>query len=126
MSVLTSTSPGGNASEQPASPRRGNRTQASPLEKTIRYGLMLVAVAAVILPLLWQLSVSLRSAGESAVSFPANLIPENPTLDNYVTALTSIPLPQYFVNSAIISSMSVIINLVLATLTGYAALRGSW
>lgn len=122
MSVIINTTPH-NSSARPVSRCSRRRGAASPLEKVIRYGLMLIAVAAVVLPILWQLSVSLRSAGESAVGFPGNLVPENPTLDNYVTALTAIPLPQYFVNSAIISSMSVAINLVLATLTGYALAR---
>lgn len=127
MSALTATAtPGPDASEKPTRSARRSRTQASPLEMTIRYGLMLLAVGAVVMPLLWQLSVSLRSAGESAAGFPGTLIPENPTLENYVTALTSIPLPQYFVNSAIITSMSVVINLILATLTGYALARVSF
>ena len=114
------------ATDHAAPRRRRRRGVASPLERTIRYGLMIVAVAVVILPLLWQVSVSLKSPGESAAGFPGSLIPESPTLGNYVRALTSIPLPQYFLNSAIISSMSVVLNLVLATLTGYALARISF
>src|SRR5699024_8698499 len=104
-------------------PRRYPRGQARPVERTIRYVLMAIAIAAVALPLVWQVSSSLKSPGEGIGTFPANLIPEEPTLANYVRALSSIPLPRYFLNSAIISSMAVVSNLVLATLTGYALAR---
>lgn len=103
--------------------RRYPRGQARPTEKVIRYTLMALALAAVALPLIWQLSSSLKSPGEGIGTFPGNLIPEDPTLDNYVRAWSSIPLPRYFLNSAIISSMAVVTNLVLATLTGYALAR---
>jgi multiple sugar transport system permease protein len=92
-------------------------------EKLIRWALMLVAVATVLAPLLWQLSTALKGAGESAVGFPGTLIPRQPTLDNVVTAFTDVPLLRYLWNSAAISAMGVTTNVVLATLTGYALAR---
>lgn len=115
------------ATSEPAAPRRRReRGVPSRLERTIRWTLMILAVAAVVTPILWQLSSSLKSVGESVGEFPGSLVPQNPTLDNYVRAFTSIPLPQYFLNSGIISAMGVTTNLVLATLTGYALARVSF
>jgi len=110
-------------SERTAARPRRSREDPSALERGIRWTLMIIAVAVVIAPILWQLSSSLKSPGESVGEFPGSLVPENPTLGNYVKAFTSIPLPQYFANSAIISAMGVTTNLVLATLTGYALAR---
>ncbi|MGC0274836.1 carbohydrate ABC transporter permease [Pseudactinotalea sp. Z1739] len=84
---------------------------------------MILAVLAVISPIVWQISNSLKSMGETAVGFPGSLIPEEPTVANYITALTAIPLPQYFLNSVIISAMTLMLTVVLATLTGYALAR---
>ncbi|WP_433471469.1 carbohydrate ABC transporter permease [Saccharomonospora azurea] len=124
MSTTVTGADTGESGPAPTKPGRARpRGQASPGEKILRYSLMLIAVAVVILPLLWQVSVSLKSPGEGVAGFPGSLVPESPTLDNYVKAFTSIPLPQYFLNSAIISSMSVVLNLVLATLAGYALAR---
>ncbi|NED96639.1 carbohydrate ABC transporter permease [Phytoactinopolyspora alkaliphila] len=106
-------------------PLRGlkQRERISTKEKLIRWALMLVAVMIVLGPLLWQLSNALKGAGETTVGFPSTLIPRNPTLDNFVTAFTAIPLPTYLLNSALIAVMGVTANVVLATLTGYALAR---
>jgi len=103
--------------------RKARRGVPSRREWTLRWVLMIGVILIVVAPLLWQLSNSLKSAGESAVGFPGSLIPENPTLGNFVSALTSIPLPRYFLNSVIISAMTVAMTVVLATLTGYALAR---
>jgi putative chitobiose transport system permease protein len=108
--------------------RRGRLSSHRPdrmstTEKVIRWSLMLVAVAVVLGPLLWQVSTSLKGAGESAVGFPGSLVPQHATADNFVTAFTEIPLLRYLLNSLAISAMGVTTNLVLATLTGYALAR---
>lgn len=124
--ALPSVDVGADETRLPKTRQTRSRQSAPPREKILRYGLMFIAVSAVVLPILWQLSVSLKSAGEGVGGFPGSLIPENPTFDNYVKAITSIPLPRYFLNSAIISSIAVVLNLVLATLTGYALARISF
>ncbi|WP_104062378.1 carbohydrate ABC transporter permease [Arthrobacter sp. 4R501] len=114
----TGTSDSGHKVRPPAKRRR--RDQVAGKEKAIRWFFMVIAVAAVLGPLLWQLSTSLKGVTESTAGFPGNLIPQNPTLQNFVTALTAIPLPRYLFNSALIAAMGVVTNIVLATLTGYA------
>lgn len=99
------------------------RQRVSVGEAVLRWALMLIAVAIVLGPLLWQLSTALKGPGESTAGFPGSLVPSNPTLDNFVTAFTEIPLGRYLLNSTAIAAMGVTINLVLATLTGYALAR---
>ncbi|MFB9964306.1 carbohydrate ABC transporter permease [Sinosporangium siamense] len=84
---------------------------------------MLVALSVVLAPLLWQLSTALKGPGESTVGFPGDLIPSDPTFANFVAAFTTVPLGRYLLNSAAIAVLGVTINLVLATLTGYALAR---
>lgn len=102
---------------------RRRRGAIGPLERTIRWVLMIVAVAVVLGPLLWQLGTALKGAGEAVVGFPGSLVPSDPTLENFVTAFTAVPLGRYLVNSAVIALLGVTLNLVLATLTGYALAR---
>jgi putative chitobiose transport system permease protein len=124
--TTTLTPPRASAAPETAPPSRRRRRvpgRAGPLERTVRWTLMIIAVAVVLGPLLWQLGTALKGAGESTVGFPGSLIPSDPTLDNFVTAFTSVPLGRYLLNSAAIAAMGVTLNLVLATLTGYALAR---
>lgn len=107
----------------PRARRRRVPGRVGPVERTVRWVLMTLAMAVVLGPLLWQLGTALKGAGEQAVGFPGSLIPREPTFDNFVTAFTSVPLGRYLLNSAAISAMGVTLNLVLATLTGYALAR---
>lgn len=103
--------------------RRQRRGSIRPLERTIRWVLMAIAMVLVLGPLVWQVTTALKGPGESTTEFPGSLIPAQPTIDNFVTAFTAIPLGQYLLNSAYISAMGVTTNLILATLTGYALAR---
>lgn len=92
-------------------------------EAVLRWALMLLALSVVLGPLLWELGTALKGPDESTAGFPGNLVPSEPTLDNFVAAFTQIPLGGYLLNSTVIAAMGVTTNLVLATLTGYALAR---
>lgn len=88
--------------------------------------LMLAQVALalfVLLPFFWMLSVSLKPATEP-FAIPARLWPENPTLDNYVTAFRP-EFRTYFVNSMIVSGATVAITVTLGLLAAYSFARGT-
>jgi ABC-type glycerol-3-phosphate transport system permease component len=77
----------------------------------------------VLLPFFWMLSVSLKPATEP-FAIPARLWPENPTLDNYVTAFRP-EFRTYFVNSMIVSGATVAITVTLGLLAAYSFARGT-
>jgi ABC-type glycerol-3-phosphate transport system permease component len=92
----------------------------------MRILLMLAQVALalfVLLPFFWMLSVSLKPATEP-FAIPARLWPENPTLDNYVTAFRP-EFRTYFVNSMIVSGATVAITVTLGLLAAYSFARGT-
>ncbi|HLH48609.1 MAG TPA: carbohydrate ABC transporter permease [Roseiarcus sp.] len=81
-----------------------------------------VALAAIILlPFFWMVSVSLKPASEP-FAIPARLWPQNPTLDNYVTAFRP-EFRTYFVNSLIVSLSTVAITVALALPAAYSFTR---
>ena len=84
-------------------------------------GLVLVALL-VLVPFFWMFSVSLKPADEP-FAIPARLWPENPTLDNYASAFRP-EFRVYFVNSLIVSGLSVIITVSLALFAAYSFTRG--
>ncbi len=77
----------------------------------------------VLLPFFWMLSVSLKPAMEP-FAIPARLWPEDPTLQNYVTAFRP-EFRTYFVNSVIVSGATVAITVTLGLLAAYSFARGT-
>jgi ABC-type glycerol-3-phosphate transport system permease component len=81
----------------------------------------LVLAAVVLLPFFWMVSVSLKP-GTEPFAIPARLWPEQPTLDNYVTAFQP-EFRRYFLNSLIVSGATVLITVTLALFAAYAFTR---
>jgi multiple sugar transport system permease protein len=81
-------------------------------------GVVLVSVLT-IAPLLWTIATSLKPAGD-ILSDALQLLPTQPTLDNYVQALTDVPFARYFVNSLVIGVGGAVANLFFGSLAGYA------
>jgi len=89
-----------------------------------RSALLILQVAlglAILLPFFWMVSVSLKPGAEP-FAIPARLWPENPTLDNYITAFRP-EFRIYFVNSVVVSLSTVIITVSLALLAAYSFTR---
>lgn len=91
------------------------------LERAALVALQLLLAAFVLLPVFWMVSVSLKPAAEP-FAIPARLWPENPTLQNYVTAFRP-EFRTYFLNSVIVSGATVAITVPLALLAAYSFTR---
>lgn len=85
-----------------------------------RYGILILLLILAVFPFIWQLSTSLKGATEDIYSFPPNLIPNDPTLDNYATVLDTIPVVRYAWHSLLVGVGTVATNCIFATLAGYA------
>ena len=93
--------------------------------KTMRFWLIVAQIALaffVLLPFFWVFSVSLKPATEP-FAIPARLWPEDPTLENYVTAFRP-EFRTYFLNSIIVSGATVVITTTLGLLAAYSFTRG--
>jgi multiple sugar transport system permease protein len=92
----------------------------STTEKVVRYVLLLVVLAIMIGPFLWQLSTSLKSVSEDVYTQTPSFIPQHPTLTNYSEVAKTIPVWAYAGNSLIVAVLVVAGNVIGATLAGYA------
>ena len=90
-------------------------------ERIVLIALQLLLLAFVLLPFFWMLSVSLKPA-EEPFAIPARLWPEDPTLANYAAAFRP-EFRTYFLNSMIVSGLSVVITVTLGLLAAYAFTR---
>ncbi len=71
-------------------------------------------------PLLWMVSIAFKPAAES---FSSSLIPEAPTLDNFIYVLTGVPFIRYMLNSFLVSATVTMVALFFHTMAGYALAR---
>jgi multiple sugar transport system permease protein/raffinose/stachyose/melibiose transport system permease protein len=93
-------------------------------KRTARLGLTLLQIllgVVILLPFFWMVSVSLKPAAEP-FAIPARLWPDDPTLENYVTAFRP-EFRLYFLNSVVVSLSTVVITVTLALLAAYTFTR---
>jgi multiple sugar transport system permease protein len=85
--------------------------------------LVLIPLALVmILPLVWMLVTSFETLNETR-TFPPLLYPHHIQVGNYREVLQQVPFARWFANTVIVTTLSVIGNLVFCSLAGYAFAR---
>lgn len=126
MSAPTATSPGAvtppaGGTPPPPIRRRGGPFSRENLAATILTGYvpLILATAVVVLPLLWMMISSFKSPSE-ILTTDLVVLPSEPTLHNYRVAMTSVPIPRFFLNSVIVTVIGATIKVTLAIMTAYA------
>lgn len=85
----------------------------------VLHAALAVLAVATLAPLLWMVSASFMSPGESNV-FPPRLLPARPTLQNYVDLFTRLDLARYFLNSTLVAVSATLVSLLVNSMAGYA------
>jgi multiple sugar transport system permease protein len=83
---------------------------------------LIPATIALLFPFVWLVVTSLETSPE-ALHFPPILIPHVIRFANYSDALSQAPFVHWLANSAVVAVTTVLCNLVLCTLAGYAFAR---
>ena len=108
--VLTGTAPG--RLRLPRVTRRG-----------VAHGaILLLGAVVMLLPFAWMISTSLKTSGATFV-MPPQFIPAEPTLDNYVTAFTTMPMARFLLNSLFVALASTTLMVLNCAMAGYAFAR---
>lgn len=95
----------------------------SPAERALRYALLLAVLLLTVGPFLWELSTSLKGAGEDVYTRTPSFLPDRPTLANYATVARTVPVWTYAANSLLVAGIAVLGNAVGATAAGFALAR---
>jgi multiple sugar transport system permease protein len=83
---------------------------------------LIPATLVLIFPFVWLIITSIETPAE-ALHFPPILVPHKLDFSNYSQALQAAPFGRFFINSAVVAVTTVISNLVLCSLAGYAFAR---
>ena len=99
------------------------RRRALPAPSTaVRMVVLLVAAALTLGPVIWTLSTSLRSPAES-FTLPPQLIPTDPDFTPYAEVFQQIDMALLVLNSALVTGLITVGQMLSAALAGYAFAR---
>ncbi|MGO2541330.1 MAG: carbohydrate ABC transporter permease [Specibacter sp.] len=88
------------------------------VSKTVKLIFVFGTSLLVLSPFIWMVSLAFTPADQAFGT--VSLIPAEPTLDNFATALTDANMFQALFNSAVVAAIVVLGNCVFAVLAGYA------
>jgi putative chitobiose transport system permease protein len=89
----------------------------------LNYGVLSAIAVFMLIPLVWLVSTSFKSPSEDIFQFPPQLLPSQPTIDNFVTVWQTNPFGRYLFNSTIVSVLTVAFNLLFCSLAAYPLAR---
>lgn len=86
--------------------------------KGILYIVLCVAAFIWMYPFIWMITASLKTNDEFWGS-GLNILPQNPTLENFVRSWNNANFSQYFLNTVIVTVVSVVVVLLCTSAAGY-------
>ncbi|MBO5949036.1 carbohydrate ABC transporter permease [bacterium] len=89
---------------------------------SIHSTLIIVSILS-IFPFLWLISTAMKGFDENIFQYPPQLIPQNPTFENFVGVWKQVPFMLYILNSFIVAFFTVLLNLILSSLAAYPLAR---
>lgn len=92
------------------------------LSYAVRYAFLVVAAFVLVYPFLFMVSTSLKSRS-FVLGDPMRLIPDEPTIENYVRVLTTENFGLYFLNSTMVAVASTFLIVLLSSMMAYAFTR---
>jgi len=92
-------------------------------ETGILYLLLLGVCVVLLIPFVWLLSTALKSESADLFAFPPQWIPDPVVWSNFLKSWEILPFGRYLFNTFFIAISTVLINLTLSSMTGFALAR---
>lgn len=92
----------------------------------VTYALLGLWALIVLFPFYWMILTSVKSYSQYSSEFVPQFITTNPTLENYMTAFTAVPLAKYLLNTVIFTVGTTAIMLVVTVLAAFGFSRMSF
>lgn len=87
------------------------------------YGILGAIALVMLFPLLWLVSTAFKSPTENIFQFPPQLLPSQPTIENFIQVWQTNPFGQYLFNSTLVAVLTVSLNLLFCALAAYPLAR---
>ena len=93
------------------------------VKKTVIYAFLIFWAVVVLFPFYWMVLTSFKSYSSYNAEYVPLLYASDPTLENYVSAFTEVPLARYFANTLIFTAATTALMLLVTILSAYAFAR---
>jgi putative chitobiose transport system permease protein len=104
---------------QSISSTRAARSRRSLLENTAWYVLLSLVAVITVFPFVWVLFTSFKGFEDPIYSVPPQLIPRDPTIENYLRVWSQLPVGRFYLNSIVATMGIVIFNTLFVSLAAY-------
>ncbi|MBO4510144.1 MAG: carbohydrate ABC transporter permease [Lachnospiraceae bacterium] len=101
----------------------GSRKTSTIILNILKYLFLSIWGLIVLFPFYWMILSSIKSYSAYNSEYVPKFIAENPTLENYRSAFTSVNLGGYFFNTIIFAVVTTLIMLIVITLAAFAFAR---
>ncbi|HIZ65484.1 MAG TPA: carbohydrate ABC transporter permease [Candidatus Blautia pullicola] len=85
----------------------------------LRLGINIIVALLVLLPLLYAVSIAFMPSNE-LFTMELNLLPKNPTLQNFIDAFTTVPLLRFILNSFLVAGCITLGQIITCSLSAFA------
>ena len=92
------------------------------IRKTVLVCVNILFALFMLFPLLYSVSVSIMP-GDELFTMDLNILPSNPTFENYVRAFTQVPLVRFILNSFLVAGCITIGQIITCSLAAFAFLE---
>jgi multiple sugar transport system permease protein len=99
--------------------------QRRTLGQILTYGVLTIVAAGSLFPVVWGAVTSIKLQGD-LVLYPPRWIPTAATTEHYVEIFRDSNMGRYFLNSVLVSGLTILLTLLLGTHGGYGASRGKF
>ncbi len=91
--------------------------------KVLVYFLLSLWAIIVLFPFYWMILTSVKSYGSYNSEYVPKFFTLSPTIQNYATAFTAVPLAKYFINTFIFTVVTTLLMMVVVVLSAFAFAR---
>lgn len=89
------------------------------LEKIVLYAVLCSVAVVTVFPFVWVFFTSFKGFEDPIYSVPPQLIPRDPTFDNYTRVWSQLPVGRFYLNSVVVVLVVVIANTLVSALAAY-------
>jgi putative chitobiose transport system permease protein len=89
------------------------------LENIFWYFVLTLVAVITVFPFVWVLFTSFKGPTDPIFSVPPQLIPRNPTFENYLRVWRLLPVARFYLNSIVVTVSVVVVNILFTSAAAY-------
>jgi putative chitobiose transport system permease protein len=89
------------------------------LENIFWYFVLTLVAVITVFPFVWVLFTSFKGPTDLIFSVPPQLIPRNPTFENYLRVWRLLPVARFYLNSIVVTVSVVVVNILFTSAAAY-------